>query len=157
MTSFIDKAFTAVGSAATGTVLMEGLRFKIENFEGPLDLLLHLIVRHRMSLYDISIHLLIDQYLDAIGSLSPDGLDSASEFIEMAARLVEMKSLALLPRSDAGELERELVGQLMNTACARRRRRDSRNSRRACSSPSGSRRSSKSPPNTIYRRISPSL
>ncbi|MCL2539235.1 MAG: segregation/condensation protein A [Oscillospiraceae bacterium] len=93
---------------------MEQLNFKIENFEGPLDLLLHLISRHRMTLTDVKISLLIDQYLAFIGSVGPDELEPTSEFIEMAARLIYMKSAALLPRHDEAEaLERELVGQLI--------------------------------------------
>jgi len=93
---------------------MEKLSFKIENFEGPLDLLLHLIARHRMTLTDVKISLLIDQYLDFIGSVAPGELEPTSEFIEMAARLIYMKSVALLPRQEeAITLERELVGRLI--------------------------------------------
>ncbi len=94
---------------------MENVSFSITNFEGPLDLLLHLVAKRRMSLYDIRINELIDKYLETIGELSESELDGASEFIEMAARLVEMKSLALLPRSEeeSRKLQRELVGQLI--------------------------------------------
>jgi len=93
---------------------MDQLNLKIENFEGPLDLLLKLIARNRMTLLDVQLRLIIDQYLDFIGFIGPDQLDSASEFIEMAARLVYMKSIALLPRQEEiEELERELVGQLI--------------------------------------------
>lgn len=93
---------------------MEQFNFKIENFEGPLDLLLHLVARHKMEVYEIPISLLIDQYLEVMGALGPDELDPTSEFIEMAARLVYIKSLALLPRQEEQEQqERELVGQLV--------------------------------------------
>lgn len=93
---------------------MEQVRFKIEDFEGPLDLLLHLIAQHKMQLADIRIYELIDQYLAAIGTLGPDRLDPTSEFIEMASRLVYMKSLALLPRQEESEeMEKELTGQLI--------------------------------------------
>lgn len=93
---------------------MDNVSFKIENFEGPLDLLLKLIARNRMTLLDVEISLIIDQYLDYIGEIGPEQLDPASEFIEMAARLVYMKSAALLPRQDEIEkLEKELVGQLI--------------------------------------------
>jgi len=93
---------------------MEALHYKIRNFEGPLDLLLHLIARHKMELYDINITELIDQYLEFIGEIGPEQLDPTSEFVEMAARLVHMKSAALLPRrEEAEELERELTGQLI--------------------------------------------
>ena len=93
---------------------MEELRYKIEDFEGPLDLLLHLVAQHKMDLFDIQIYLLIDQYLSFIGEIGPEQLDPTSEFIEMAARLVHMKSVALLPRrEEAEELENELTGQLV--------------------------------------------
>ncbi len=93
---------------------MDKVQFKIEAFEGPLDLLLHLIAQHKMQLSQIRIYDLIDQYLSVIGSLGPDELEPTSEFIEMAARLVYMKSAVLLPRHEESEaLERELTGQLV--------------------------------------------
>ncbi|MCL1830160.1 MAG: segregation/condensation protein A [Oscillospiraceae bacterium] len=93
---------------------MEQLNFSIENFEGPLDLLLKLIAGNRMTLLDVKLSLIIDQYLDFIGTIGPSQLEDASEFIEMAARLVYMKSVALLPRQEETEqLHRELVGQLV--------------------------------------------
>ncbi|MEA5051121.1 MAG: segregation/condensation protein A [Oscillospiraceae bacterium] len=93
---------------------MDEIRFKTEDFEGPLDLLLHLIAKKKMELYDIRIYELIDQYLAFMSAADTASLDPASEFIEMAARLVYMKSVALLPRSEEQqELERELTGQLV--------------------------------------------
>jgi len=93
---------------------MQEIQYKLEGFEGPLDLLLHLIAKHRMELFDFNIYELIDQYLAVIGSFGADSLDPTSEFIEMAARLVYMKSVALLPRhEESEELERELTGQLI--------------------------------------------
>lgn len=93
---------------------MDQVSFKLENFEGPLDLLLKLIARNRMTLLELKLALIIDQYLDFIGTIGPSELDAASDFIEMAARLVYMKSVALLPsQQKAEELEKELVGQLV--------------------------------------------
>lgn len=93
---------------------MEVFNYKIEEFEGPLDVLLHLIAKHRMELCDIRIYELIDQYLSFIGDIGPEQLDPTSEFIEMAARLVYMKSAVLLPRhEEAEELEQALTGQLV--------------------------------------------
>ena len=93
---------------------MAELTYKLKDFEGPLDLLLHLLSRHRMQLFDIRIYELIDQYLDFIGEIGPEELDPTSEFIEMAARLVHMKTVALLPRNEeTEELERTLTGQLI--------------------------------------------
>ena len=65
---------------------MEQLRFKVEDFEGPLDLLLSLVIKNQMNLYDIEIVSLIDQYLSVVQGISPEQMDAASEFIEMAAR-----------------------------------------------------------------------
>ncbi len=100
---------------------MEALTFKLEDFEGPLDLLLHLISKNKMDLYNIPILALIDQYTTLINTIEADKLDAASEFIEMAARLVQMKSTLLLPRSEEAErLQQELTGQLIEyEACKR--------------------------------------
>ena len=79
---------------------MESLTFKLDEFEGPLDLLLHLVSQNKMDLYDIPILELIEQYTTLIRTLQQNRLDVASEFIEMAAQLVQMKSYLLLPRSE---------------------------------------------------------
>lgn len=93
---------------------MSIVTFKLNDFEGPLDLLLHLVAEKKMRMYDISISALIDQYLAFMGKLTASELNGATEFVEMAARLVYLKSVALLPRSDEREkLERELTGQLI--------------------------------------------
>ncbi len=93
---------------------MTEVTYKLRDFEGPLDLLLHLIAKHKMQLFDIRIYELIDQYLAFIGDIGPDELEPTSEFIEMAARLVHMKTVALLPRTEeTEELERTLTGQLI--------------------------------------------
>ena len=93
---------------------METITFKLEEFEGPMDLLLHLVAKNKMSLYDIPILELIDQYTQLINGLQQDRLEVASEFIEMAARLVQMKSYLLLPRSpEAERMREELTGQLI--------------------------------------------
>ena len=94
---------------------MEKLTFKLEQFEGPLDLLLHLIAKHKLNLYDIPIDLLLEQYLAQMEQIPFADLEAASDFLEMASRLVYMKSAMLLPRyEDEGEnLKRELTGQLL--------------------------------------------
>lgn len=98
---------------------METLTFKLDEFEGPLDLLLYLVSKNKMNLYDIAILELIDQYTALIGRLTAEKMEVASEFIEMAARLVQMKSYMLLPRSAEGErMKEELTGQLIEyNAC----------------------------------------
>lgn len=93
---------------------MDELQFKLENFEGPLDLLLNLIRKHKMDLHDIPILELIEQYMAVMQGVTEQHLDVASEFIEMAAHLVEMKSYLLLPRSEEAErMQAELTGQLI--------------------------------------------
>lgn len=92
------------------------MNFKLEVFEGPLDLLLHLISKHKLNIYDIEITLLLEQYLDYMDKLG-DNIEVAGEFLEMAARLIYMKSVSLLPRHDeADELKRELSGALIEYA-----------------------------------------
>lgn len=94
---------------------MEKLTFKLDQFEGPLDLLLHLIAKHKLNLYDIQIDLLLEQYLAQMEKIPFADLEAASDFLEMASRLVYMKSAMLLPKyEDEGEqLKQELTGQLL--------------------------------------------
>ena len=98
----------------------EELTFHLEDFDGPLELLLALVAKHKMDLHDIPILQLIDQYTETVAQADPDP-ESASAFIEMAARLVEMKSYLLLPRSEEGErMKQELTGQLIEYDQCRR-------------------------------------
>lgn len=93
---------------------MEEVRFRLEEFEGPLDLLLGLISKNKMNIYDVNIVELIDQYLAIIGTIDAQHMDSASEFITMASYLVEKKTIFLLPRSEESERAREeLTGMLV--------------------------------------------
>ena len=71
---------------------MESLTFKLDEFEGPLDLLLHLVSQNKMDLYDIPILELIEQYTTLIRTLQQKRLDVASVLIEMDTKLVKMKS-----------------------------------------------------------------
>ncbi len=73
---------------------------KLENFEGPLDLLLHLIKKNEMEIHDIAIALITQQYLDAIRLMQELNLDVAGEFLVMAATLIHIKSKMLLPRPE---------------------------------------------------------
>lgn len=97
---------------------METLTFKLQedNFEGPLDLLLYLVGKNKMNLYDINIMELIEQYTAAIQTMQADKLEVSSEFIDMAAHLVQMKSALLLPRSpEAERMKAELTGRLIDS------------------------------------------
>lgn len=93
---------------------MSGLSFKLDAFEGPLDLLLHLITKHKLNIYDIEIALLLDQYMEYINSIEEQDFDAAGDFLAMAARLVYIKTCSLLPQAEeAEELKKELQGDLL--------------------------------------------
>ena len=91
--------------------------FKLESFEGPLDLLLHLIEKNKLDIYDIPIALITDQYLEAIANLPQENLDDMSEFLLMASTLLEIKARMLLPREEEEQEEvdprAELVERLL--------------------------------------------
>ncbi len=90
---------------------------KLEAFEGPLDLLLHLIDKNKVNIYDIPIVEITDQYMECIRDMELlDSMDSMSEFLVMAATLLKIKSKWLLPREEKEEEEdprEELVNRLM--------------------------------------------
>jgi segregation and condensation protein A len=73
---------------------------RIQQFEGPLDLLLHLIRKNEVNVHDIPIALITQQYLDAIGLMEELDLDIAGEYLVMAATLIHIKSKMLLPRPE---------------------------------------------------------
>ena len=87
---------------------MEKISYKVEAFEGPLDLLLYLISKHKLDIYDIPIVELVDQYIAYVRSMENDDLYVASEFIEMAARLVYIKSVSLCLFMRGRGVKREL-------------------------------------------------
>ena len=101
--------------------MTEELTFHLEEFEGPLELLLALVSKHKMDLHNIPILELIDQYTRTVEAAQAVDPDISSSFIEMAAHLVEMKSYLLLPRSTEGErMKQELTGQLIEYDQCRR-------------------------------------
>lgn len=97
------------------------LNIKIENFEGPFDLLLHLIKKSEMDIYDIQIHEITNQYLQYINQMKEMDLEVTSEFILIAANLLEIKSRMLLPNYTEDETaadkevdpRKELVSKLI--------------------------------------------
>ncbi len=91
------------------------LNYKLEAFEGPLDLLLSLIAKNKINIYDIQISELLEQYMEQIKHMQENQMDIASEFLAMASRLVYIKSAMLLPKyeDEAEELKKELSGQLI--------------------------------------------
>ncbi len=78
----------------------EAFPVKLSNFEGPLDLLLHLIRKHELEIHDIPIAVITAQYLAAIAFMQELDLDIAGEFLVMAATLIHIKSKMLLPRPE---------------------------------------------------------
>lgn len=80
---------------------------KINEFEGPLDLLLHLIKKSNIDIYDISLEEITNQYLDYINSMKELNLDIASEYLVMASELLEYKSKSLLPKKESAVDEYE--------------------------------------------------
>ncbi len=93
---------------------MEPISYKLEVFEGPMDLLLHLITKHKIDIYDIPILELVEQYVNYVREMQEENMEVASEFLEMAARLVYIKTVSLLPVYDeAEELKNELRDELL--------------------------------------------
>ena len=95
------------------------LKVKLEVFEGPLDLLLHLLDKNKVSIYDIPIVEITNQYLDYIREMQRQDLNIMSEFLVMAATLLEIKSKWLLPKEESEEEEEidplaELMEQLLH-------------------------------------------
>jgi segregation and condensation protein A len=80
--------------------VLEAYPVRLQNFEGPLDLLLHLIKQDQINIYDIPIALVTAQYLEYIDLMEELNLDLAGEFLVMAATLIHIKSRMLLPRPD---------------------------------------------------------
>lgn len=78
---------------------------KIENFEGPLDLLCHLIDKNKMNIYDIHLSEITDQYIEYINSMEAMNLEVTSEFLIMASTLLYLKSKSLLPSQVEDEKE----------------------------------------------------
>lgn len=88
--------------------------FTINDFEGPLDLLLHLIKEDNIDICDISISRITEQYLDYIVKMQNLNLDIASEYLVMAAELIEFKSKILLPSSNVEEVTEEFQEEIVN-------------------------------------------
>lgn len=94
------------------------LTVKLEAFEGPLDLLLHLLEKNKVNIYDIPIVEITNQYLEYIREMQRQDLNIMSEFLVMAATLIAIKSKMLLPKEETEEEEAEdpraeLVQQLL--------------------------------------------
>ena len=91
---------------------MSELNFKLEVFEGPLDLLLSLIAKNKVDIYDIPIALILDQYMEYIEAMRLMDMEVAGEFIVMAADLMLIKSKMLLPKPESQIEEEDPRAQL---------------------------------------------
>ena len=78
------------------------ISIKLEAFEGPLDLLLHLIEKNKIDIYDIPIVEITAQYLDYIRQMQREDMNVMSEFLVMAATLIDIKCKMLLPKEERG-------------------------------------------------------
>lgn len=94
---------------------MEAISYKLPVFEGPLDLLLYLVQKNKLNIYDIPIAEVLEQYMDTIRQMQEIDMEVATEFLDMAARLVQIKSAMLLPthEEESEQLRRELTGELI--------------------------------------------
>jgi segregation and condensation protein A len=92
-----------------GTLDAMAYEVATEVFEGPFDLLLHLILREQVDLYEISLRHIVDAYLAEVARLETTDLDVATEFLLIAATLVELKARRLLPGRDDVDLDEELA------------------------------------------------
>lgn len=91
------------GKWTLDTKYIDVYNIKIQNFEGPLDLLFHLIEKNKFNIYDIPINDITDQYMEYLYAMNTFNIEIASEFIVMAATLLHIKSKMLLPDKQEGE------------------------------------------------------
>lgn len=102
-----------LGEGIWGRIVLE-LNIKLDNFEGPLELLLHLVESKEMSIYEINISKLIDEYLSLISSLTDKDIQIKVEFLVMATELLEIKALSVLNYKKKLEKEKALEQKLID-------------------------------------------
>ena len=100
---------------------MDQLTFKVEQFEGPLDLLEHLIKRNKLDICNISLIAITDQYIEYINAMEEMDLDVSSDFLVVATDLLYIKSKALLPKHEEEEDPEALANSLTEALKQRRR------------------------------------
>ena len=98
-----DPSRSSPGGPADFESSPDAYKVKLDSFEGPLDLLLHLIRKNEVNVYDIPISLITEQYLAYIELMQELNLDVAGEFLVMASTLIHVKSRMLLPRQDPAQ------------------------------------------------------
>lgn len=91
--------------------MLAGVRYEVQTpvFEGPFDLLLHLILREQVDLYELRLSVIVDAYVEHLEALEGLDLDTATEFLLIAATLIELKAKRLLPGDDDIDLDEELA------------------------------------------------
>lgn len=89
------------------------LKVKLQAFEGPLDLLLHLLEKNKVNIYDIPIVEITNQYMEYIDAMKRQDLNLMSEFLVMASTLLDIKSRMLLPADEEGQEEEDLRAELV--------------------------------------------
>lgn len=93
---------------------MDKISYKLEIFEGPLDLLLHLVNKNKLDIKNIKISILLDQYVQHINRMEELGVYVESEFLNMVSRLIYIKTVSLLPKSEEEKtLKEELSAELI--------------------------------------------
>ena len=102
----------------------ESLSFKLSVFEGPLDLLLHLIQKNKLSIYDIPIAEISDQYMEYVQTMTDMNLDVTGDFLVMAAQLLYIKSKMLLPKAEGEEEEEDPRSTLVESLLEYKRYKD---------------------------------
>ena len=91
------------------------IEFKINDFEGPLDLLLHLIKESKMDIMDIQIEVITKQYIDFLDKQEKMNLEVSSEYLVLASELIEIKSKLLLPNNKLG-VKNKMIHEILNIA-----------------------------------------
>ena len=94
-----------------------GIPVKLEVFEGPLDLLLHLIEKNKVDIYDIPIVEITNQYMEYIRQMQREDLNVMSEFLVMAATLLDIKCKMLLPKEVKEDGEKKIQGRNWLNSC----------------------------------------
>lgn len=92
---------------------MESITYHLDVFDGPLDLLLHLISKNKVNIYDIPIAMILEQYNQALEDMKEKDLNVTSEFLTMSAHLLYIKSKMLLPKYDEEDVEEDPRKQLV--------------------------------------------
>ncbi|MEZ0313184.1 MAG: segregation/condensation protein A [Myxococcota bacterium] len=105
----IPKVETPTDYVATPESMHAIYQLQLDGFEGPLDLLLHLIRRHHLDVFDIPIAFICERYLEYLKAMEDVDIDVASEFLFMAAELLQLKSRMLLPRPEGETADEEEI------------------------------------------------